>query len=302
MNQRLLPMLAVASPPFDSPEYLFEVKWNGVRALAARQVHAWDLWGRELADYRPRYPELQVLTTLPPGTVLDGELVQLLHGVPDLEAMLARHQLTQSAKIQRASHEQPVSYVVFDLMAYKGRSLLGQPLKERRSVLRELIARWQRPRLQFSEGVIGPGLLFFEQAVRQGQEGVMAKHLDSRYLPGRRSVSWRKIKPSRRLPCVIIGWQPGVAGVCSLLVAGPCHGCLRYLAQVRTGFTDAERRRLAGVLAAVPGRSRPLVPCPHPGRWLEPELVCQVNYLDRTSAGRLRGASFHCLWREPERS
>jgi ATP-dependent DNA ligase len=78
-------------------------------------------------------------------------------------------------------------------------------------------------------------------------------------------------------------------------VAGPCHGRLRYLARLRAGFTDTERRRLSDVLAAVRDRSRPVVPCPHPGRWLEPELVCQVNYLDRMPAGRLRGASFHGL-------
>jgi len=288
-------MLAVASQPFDSPEYLFEVKWNGVRALVARQLHGWDLWGRELAGYRPRYPELEVLASIPPGTILDGELLVLSQGVPDLEALLARHQLTQPAKIQRASRQQPVTYVVFDLLTHQGRCLLGQPLHQRRELLKELVTRWQEPRGQFSEGVVGPGRLFFEQAVRQGQEGVMAKHLASRYLPGKRSSSWLKLKPARRLVGVIIGWQPGIAGVQSLLVAGPCQGRLRYLARLSTGFTDAERRRLAGVLAAVQGRPRPVVPCPHPGLWLEPELVCQVNYLDWTPAGRLRGASFHGL-------
>src|SRR6185369_5549028 len=130
MNQRLQPMLAVPSQPFDSAEHLFEVKWNGVRALAARQSHGWELWGRELADYRPRYPELEVLASLPPGTILDGELVLLSQGLSDLDAMLARHQLTHLGKIQRASRAQPTSYVVFDLLAHRGRSLLGQPLHE----------------------------------------------------------------------------------------------------------------------------------------------------------------------------
>jgi len=78
-----------------------------------------------------------------------------------------------------------------------------------------------------------------------------------------------------------------------LLVAGQHNGSLRYLARVRTGFTGAERRRLASVLAAARVRSRPVVPCPEEGLWLEPELLCQVNYLEKTRAGRLRGASFH---------
>ena len=299
MSERCLPMLAARGEPFDSEEYLFEVKWNGIRALAAQRGSGWELWGRELADYRPRYPEMQVLTALPPGTILDGELVLSSHGVsshgvPDLEAILARHQLSHPGKIQHASQQQPVTYVVFDLLSYQGRSLLGQPLQARRALLQELVARLAEPRVQFSEGLVGPGRAFFQQAVRQGQEGIMAKHVASRYLPGQRSVCWLKIKPARRLPCVIVGWQAGAYGLRGLLVAAPWAGRLRYVANVRTGFTDAERRRLPAVLAGR-GCARPVVECPYRGLWLEPELMCQVNYLEWTRAGRLRGTSFHGL-------
>lgn len=298
MSERCLPMLAARGEPFDSAEYLFEVKWNGIRALAARHREGWDMWGRELADYRPRYPEMGVLAALPPGTLLDGELVLLSQGLPDLDAILGRHQLSHPAKIQHASRHQPVSYVVFDLLAYQGRSLVGQPLRERRALLQDLLARRQEPRVPFSEGVVGPGRVFFEQAVRQGQEGVMAKHLDSRYLPGKRSSCWLKVKPGQRLPGVIIGWQPGATGLGGLLVAAPWGGVLRYVANVRAGFTDQDRRRLPTVLAGR-GRPRPVVPCPHRGFWVEPDLVCEVNYLEWTRAGRLRGASFQRLLAEP---
>jgi hypothetical protein len=80
------PMLAVAAEPFDAPEYVFEVKWDGVRALAAREAAGWRLWGRDLADYRARYPELEGLARLPAGTVLDGEVVLPAGGAPDLDA------------------------------------------------------------------------------------------------------------------------------------------------------------------------------------------------------------------------
>src|SRR5205823_923898 len=175
-----------------------------------------------------------------------------------------------------------------------GRSLLGQPLQARRALLQDVLACWQNPRVPFSDGIVGPGRLFFEQAVRQGQEGIMAKHVASRYLAGRRSSCWLKIKPARHLPCVIIGWQPGVCGLRSLLVAAPWAGTLRYVANVRTGFSDQDRRCLPAVLAGL-GRRGPVVPCPHRGLWLEPELVCQVNYLEWTRAGHLRGVSFHGL-------
>ena len=301
MNECCLPMLAKRGEPFDSSEYLFEIKWNGIRALASRchkPTGDWDLWGRELADYRSRYPEMRVLRALPPGTILDGELVLLPKGVPDLEAILARHQLSNPAKIQRASQQQPVTYVVFDLLAHQGRSLVGQPLQDRRALLQDVLARWREPRVQFSEGIVGPGRLFFEQAVRQGQEGIMAKHVASRYLAGKRSACWLKVKPARRLPCVIIGWEPGVCGLRGLLVAAPWDGQLRYVANVRTGFTDQDRRRLAAVLAGR-GRSRPVVRCPHRGTWVEPDLLCEVNYLEWTPAGRLRGASFQGLLAAP---
>ena len=298
MSERCLPMLATRGEPFDSGEYLFEVKWNGIRALAARHKEGWDMWGRELADYRPRYPEMGILAALPPGTILDGELVLLSQGLPDLDAILGRHQLSHPAKIKQASNHQPVSYVVFDLLAYQGKSLTGQPLRERRALLQDVLARWQEPRVLFSEGVVGPGRVFFEQAVRQGQEGIMAKHLASRYLPGKRSACWLKLKPARRLPCVIIGWQPGAAGLGGLLVAAPWGGVLRYVANVRAGFTDQDRRRLPALLAGR-GRTRSVVRCPHRGLWVQPELVCQVNYLEWTRDGRLRGASFHRLLREP---
>ena len=198
MNQRLLPMLAVASAPFDSAEYLFEVKWDGVRALAAVEPGGWAVWGRDGADYSARYPELAVLGRLPAGTVLDGELVRWgPEGLSNLGAILKRHHLTHPARIAQASQSQPVCYVVFDLLYLRGRSLLGEPLQRRREALQELLQDLQERYVVFSEGVVGAGQAFFAAVVAQGQEGMMAKHLASGYRPGRRSASWRKVKPAR---------------------------------------------------------------------------------------------------------
>jgi ATP-dependent DNA ligase len=91
MIQPILPMLATSAQPFDSDAFFFEVKWDGVRALAAVEGDRWLLWGRELTDYTERYPELDGLRLLPPGTVVDGELVLLRDGRPDLQALLRRH-------------------------------------------------------------------------------------------------------------------------------------------------------------------------------------------------------------------
>jgi bifunctional non-homologous end joining protein LigD len=291
MIEPLLPMLATVAAPFDSGAYVFEVKWDGVRALAAVEGTCWRLWGRELTDYTGRYPELAMLRRLPSGTVVDGELVMFQDGRADLNAILSRHQMTHSDWISHASRQKPVRFVLFDILYHQGRSLLQESLSQRRSVLAELLTEIDAPELMFSEGTVEFGRRFFERTVAAGHEGVMAKHQNSRYLPGRRSAAWKKIKPTEVLPCVIIGYTPRREGIHSLLVASVHQGALRYVAQVTSGFNDRMKtdleRRLAGRR-----RSRPVVACPHQALWVEPDLYCRVRFQQWTPGGRLRGASF----------
>jgi bifunctional non-homologous end joining protein LigD len=291
MNLPVLPMLATAAAPFDSDAYLFEVKWDGVRALAAVDGGRWQLWGRGRADYGGRYPELAVLRGLPAGTVVDGELVQFRDGRADLPALLRRHHLQHPEAIARASRVAPVCYLVFDLLACQGQPLLAQPLARRRAALAELVAAARAPRLVFSDGVVGAGRAFFDQVVAQGHEGVLAKHLASRYWPGRRSPAWRKIKPRQVLPCVVIGYTPAPEGLRSLLVATVRAGALRYVARLTRGLGPAVQADLARRLAQRP-RPGPVVPCPHRARWVEPELYCRVPCFGWTAHGRLRHAAF----------
>jgi ATP-dependent DNA ligase len=193
-------MLAVPATPFDSPEYNFEVKWNGIQALAAVETAGWRSWGRELADYAVRYPELEVLRRLPAGTLVDGELVALDDdGRPDLPRLLRRHGLTDPWRIRRARHWCSMRYVLFDLLYHAGRCLLREPLVRRREVLAEVCQRIGAADVRFSEGVVGLGRALYAAALAQGHEGIVAKHLASSYRPGRRSSAWRKIKPHRRV-------------------------------------------------------------------------------------------------------
>jgi ATP-dependent DNA ligase len=189
-------MLAVPAAPFDSPEYSFEVKWDGIRALAAVETAGWRLWGRQQADYTTRYPELDVLRRLPAGTLVDGELVALdADGRPDLPRLLRRHGLTDSWRIRQARHWCPVWYVLFDVLYHAGRCLVRETLARRRELLAEVCQRLDAADVLFSAGVIGAGTACYEAAIAQGHEGVLAKHLASSYRPGRRSAAWRKIKP-----------------------------------------------------------------------------------------------------------
>jgi ATP-dependent DNA ligase len=196
MLPQVLPMLAVAAEPFDAPEYCFEIKYDGVRALAAVDENGWRLWGRERADYTARYPELDVLRRLPAGTLVDGELVAFdSDGRPHLRRLLRRHGLADPWRIRQARQWCPVRYVLFDLLYHRGCCLMQEPLVRRREVLARACQKLDEVDVQFSEGVVGRGRALYAAVVAQGHEGVMAKHLASTYRPGQRSGAWVKIKP-----------------------------------------------------------------------------------------------------------
>lgn len=292
---RLLPMLATASAPFDAEEYSFEVKWDGVRALAAVAQGRWCLWGRHGVDYTARYPELAVLGRLPAGTVVDGELVVWRDGRADFSALLRRH------RRQRSAPPTPVvTYVLFDLLSLRGRSLLKEPLARRRARLGELLARVTEALLVYSDGVPGCGREFFARVVDQGHEGVMAKRQASHYQPGQRSRSWRKIKPAGILPCVVIGFTPGREGVLRLLLATLHAGVLRYVGRLGMRWDDQTQATLAQRLAGR-RRSRPVLDCAEQACWIEPELYCRVKFYGWTAQGHLRHAAF-AGWIEDTRS
>jgi ATP-dependent DNA ligase len=189
-------MLARPAAPFDAPEYSFEVKWDGIRALAAVEATAWRLWGRARADYTARYPEFEVLRRWPAGTLVDGELVAIdPDGRPALTRLLQRHGLTDPWRLSQARRWCPVHYVVFDLLYHRGRCLLHQPLARRREELADLTDRLGLDEVVFSAGVVGRSTALYAAALAQGHEGLVAKRLASTYRPGRRSPAWRKIKP-----------------------------------------------------------------------------------------------------------
>ena len=120
----LLPMLSTSSKPFDDPGCVFDLKWDGIRGLASVEKSSWRLWGREAIDYTGRYPELEVLRRLPSGTMLDGELVALRDGQADFHLLMSRH----SRRPRSVSFfTDAVQFVVFDLLYFRGQSLLDQP-------------------------------------------------------------------------------------------------------------------------------------------------------------------------------
>jgi ATP-dependent DNA ligase len=278
----LLPMLARSWPPFDAPSWRFEIKWDGVRAMACVAGNNWRLWGRDGVFYTDRYPELDVLCELPHGTMLDGELVAIRDGRADFHALMSRHRRQRRAGSFVA---EPAHYVVFDLLYYRGECLMDRPMEERLYLLHTRL-----PRLPFvspCDGVIGEGRLCFQAAVAAGHEGIVAKKLSSPYRPNRRDPQWRKIKQTMELPCVIIGYRDAPDGVHELLMATLMDKTPRYVGTVELGIprqAELVKRLRAG---SVP---RPVIPCSLSAKWVKPQLFGTVRFCGWRPGG---------AWRDP---
>jgi bifunctional non-homologous end joining protein LigD len=304
MPEHLEPMLAKAGElPDAEGRWAFEIKWDGVRALGYAQGGRLHLESRNGRDITPRYPELRPLGRALGAheAVLDGEVVAFdADGRPSFQRLQGRMHLASERAVRRKSVEEPVVYILFDLLYLDGRSLLDEPYEERRAALSALELSgpaWQTPAYH-----VGDGAALLEAARAQGLEGVVAKRLDCPYSPGRRSPGWIKVKNSRRASLVIGGWLPGEGGrtghLGALLVGfHEPPGELRYAGRVGTGFNQAELVRLRELLAA---RARPDSPFtgrqpPKIARWVEPDLVCDVEYTEWTQARTIRHPSYKGL-------
>ncbi len=286
------PMLAAIGRPFDSAEHLFEIKWDGTRALSYCQDSDYRLLSRKNKDLRPGYPELNFLAALPAGTVLDGEIIVLQQGVPDFRGLLSREQAQSQQRVRTLMRDLPATYVVFDLLYRDFRSLMECPLVERREQLREISSACGNPKLVMSEGVTGDGLAYFEQVRGQDLEGVMAKRLDSLYRPGKRTDAWLKIKAVKHLHCAIIGFVPdGARDLKSVIIAIEEEGVLTCVGRVGSGLGEQMRGRLRDLLFDRL-RDTPVIECGIAGKWVEPGIYCTVSYLERTGTGQLRAPVF----------
>ena len=289
------PMLARPAKPFDSSDHLFELKWDGTRALTFVDGKGqYRMLNRRRRDMRWRYPELSFLGDLPPGTVLDGEVVCFgPDGKPDFQLLQAREQVRTETRAARSVPACPATYVVFDLLYDGFASVMATSCAARRQRLRELVAAAAQPRLVMSEGVVGTGSAYFATAAGEGLEGVIAKRLDSPYQPGKRTGAWLKIKRQETLACVVIGFVPeGEDDFGSLIVAAQnAAGELRCVGRVGSGFDSDLRQRINDYLYRHL-RQRPVVPSPDKGLWVEPGLYCTVRCMERTADGRLRAPVF----------
>jgi bifunctional non-homologous end joining protein LigD len=307
MLEHVLPMLARSGTlPADSAGWDFEVKWDGVRAIAYVRPGRLRLESRNLNDISNAYPEVRGLLRQfgMREAVLDGEIIAFDDsGRPSFGRLQSRMHLTSSSAIRRRMADTPVVYAIFDLLYVDGRSLLELPYSERRERLEALDLSGPAWRVPAHHG--GDGAALLEATRKQGLEGVVAKRRDSRYEPGRRTNGWVKVKHTRRQELVIGGWLPGEGRrserIGALLVGypdGEYARRLRYAGRVGTGFTDAVLDDLRRRLAPLRRDDNPFDPRPRLPRnavYVEPTLVAEIDFANWTTDGIMRAPSFKGL-------
>ncbi len=293
LNMPLLkPMLAVPAEPFDSEDYLFEIKWDGYRCLCYlnEEVRLLSRNGKDITDAFPELTGLESAVRQKPA-VLDGEIIVLEDGMPSFNSLQSRGRLKDKAKIRRAAALWPAVFMAFDILYYGGQSKVASFLVERKEILKDGVR--VQDHLLISDYVLEKGKGFAAACAVKGLEGVMAKGLRSPYLPGKRSGHWKKIRNTREADLVICGYRHGKGGreLGALFLGGYRGSEMIYQGKVGTGFDQKEERYILELLAGLQVKEPVLEIAPTESKgalWVKPRLVCSVNYLALTAEGLLR--------------
>ncbi|MFC5231758.1 non-homologous end-joining DNA ligase [Pseudonocardia zijingensis] len=282
-------MLATPGALPSGPEWLFEVKWDGMRLLADVADGRVRLSSRSERDVTASFPELGALTALAPDVLLDGEVVLLENGVPSFAALADRMHGPVAPRVAQA---RPVTFMVFDVLRLYGVPLLERPFEERRGTL-ERMDLASVPVLSLSP-IYTDGAALLDATRERGMEGVVAKRRDAVYRPGRRSPSWTKVTHRHAQACVVGGWRPERGGshrIGALLLGVPGGGGLRYVGRVGSGLAGDRVQRLLEDRLLPAGASPFAEPLPRAEavgvRWCEPTAVVEVTHTGWTAGGRL---------------
>ena len=291
------PMLGrLARDSFDSSKHIFELKWDGMRALAFIEGGELKINSRNGRNITSQFPELAEMPSQvkSDSVVLDGEIVCLDE---DNRPSFARLQTRIQAKKIGLRRSHPVHFIAFDLLYTGGRSVMKEPLVKRKNRLHEVLTATEI--VQACEFVEADGMAFFQATCDLGLEGIMAKEKSSIYIPGQRSPHWLKIKRVRESEFVIGGYSFGGARkeLFSSLLLGlyDADGRLTYVGSVGTGFSQDEAKQIFSQLNTLHIDDNPFTREPDVKRfifWCQPELVCQVEYGEFTLDGKLRYPTF----------
>ncbi|HEX5332599.1 MAG TPA: non-homologous end-joining DNA ligase [Cellulomonas sp.] len=274
------------------PDWVFEVKWDGVRALADTTRGPLHLLSRTGRDITVTYPELAGLAAVQ-GAVLDGEIVAMEAGVPSFEALAERMHVRDPTRAAALASRRPVAYLVFDVLELYGVDLTRRSFDDRRATLERLDLPAPAQLSPLYPDVDD----LWEVTREHGLEGVLAKRRASTYQQGRRSPDWMKATHRTTRTALVGGWLPaagsGVALGSLMLGAPDGDGRLRWLGRVGSGLAGPSGTLLAGRLASLARATTPFddtIPAADTVgvRWCDPTVLVDITYMARTRAGRLR--------------
>lgn len=283
------PMLAsIHAEPFDDAEWLFEIKWDGYRAVAEVNPKDVRLYSRNGLSFLRLYPTVaEELKRIKERVILDGEIVVLnQENKPDFQ------------KLQQYDHHQslPIIFYVFDCLSYKGKSITDLPLLERKKIAQKVLVNSKI--IRYADHVEAQGVAFFSKAVDMDLEGIIAKRASSLYHPGRRSRDWLKIKNHNTQEAVIAGFTAprGSREFFGALILGVYQdNHLKYIGHTGTGFTSAILKDLHKALKPLERTSSPFpekISVNSAVTWVEPRIVCAIKFTEITEEGILRHPVF----------
>ena len=278
-------------PAFDSPDWVFEIKWDGYRAIAEVSKSGNKLYSRNGLTFDKAYPKVfESLKAIRKKAIIDGEIVVLDEsGKPNFQ------------KLQNYKNKDKyvIQYYVFDIVELDGKSLTGLTLVERKEILKDLLPKSDI--IKYCDHVEDEGKMLFKQMQKMNLEGMIAKRKKSKYLIGKRSSDWLKIKNVQSQEAIIVGFTDPKGArqyFGSLLLAVRNRGKLVSIGNVGTGFNDKSLKDLHDKLKKLVRKASPLdVPVKEAPdiTWVEPELVCNIKFTEITADGSVRHPVFQGL-------
>ena len=297
-EKNIAPMLIGASgEAFDSPDYIYELKLDGVRCVAYLDPKT----GTELRNKRnlnvtAAYPELrEIHTQVKKRCILDGEVLVIKDGKPDFSEMQRRALMGDPFKIRLAADALPVCFTAFDILYQDGESLTQKPLMERKKLLSAMVKK-ETDRMAVSRVIEDQGIAFYNLTVEQKLEGIVAKRKTSKHYFGKRTKDWIKIKTFEDDDFVICGYINKADGLVSLILGQYDGEQLIYKGHITMGVSKSDLKKIKALPPA------PFAPLPYPkghgneqAVWIPPKLVCRVEYMEKTKNGSLRRAVYKGL-------
>jgi bifunctional non-homologous end joining protein LigD len=283
MPHNISPMLStLTDKATNKPGWLYEMKWDGYRAIAEIENGKVKLYSRRGNSLATDYPSIvEALEKVKYNAVFDGEVVALKDGRPDFHTL-------QQYGIEKA----PLQYVIFDLLYVNGEDLRDKPLIERKKRLAEIFPK--HPVLILSEYIEEKGEEFFKKVTAEKFEGILAKDGSSKYLEGKRGDSWLKIKSWNEQEAIIVGFTEPRGSrkkIGALVLAAYNKDELKYIGHSGGGFTQSELSEMHKILEKITTDKSPLkekVPINSPITWVKPQYVCQIKFSEWTKDGRMR--------------